>query len=131
MLCWFLSCSLPLIAADATGEVRFKSCSPADFYRLDLVRLRGHKLEHSISCALPDLDWALPNMKSLTAVPGIECLGCEELVDCKIQVLSTSRTSGAFTFISGNFAVELRSGQKVNGSFAAKFIKYPRRIICE
>ena len=126
----FFSISIPAIASDANGTVRFKSCAPFEFYRLDLARFQERRLEKPIAVALP-IDGVLAQMNDWTAVPGIECAECETLVNTKIQILHLSSKWGRPRTISGNFAVELQGGRKLSGSFSANFIKPSTRIICE
>src|SRR5260370_41489068 len=67
----FFSISIPAIASDANGTVRFKSCAPFEFYRLDLARFQKRRLEKPIAVALP-IDGVLAQMNDWTTVPGIE-----------------------------------------------------------
>ena len=103
-------------------------------YRLDLTRFKGRALDKCNVFMIPG-DGFLESEKGWMAVEGMACAGawpgiCEDLVESKIQVLRVTHRLGRHR-ISGNFAVEFQGGQKLKGSFTAKF-KLPRKpIICD
>src|SRR5260370_10028351 len=53
----FFPISIPAIASDANGPLRFKSCAPFDSYRLDLAHFQNRRLENPIAVALPLEVW--------------------------------------------------------------------------
>jgi len=129
----FLFFSPHATGSDATGTVQFHSCYAPQYFRLDLTRYRGRALDKADVFLIPDL-WFLVHEKAEKdwfAVDGMVCAGplpgvCESVADAKIQILRISAKR-----VSGNFAVEFQDGQKLKGSFTAKFIWPREEIICE
>ena len=132
-------CSFVLFAqhatgSDATGVVRFHSCSQFKFFRLDLTRFKGRVLDEANVFIIPG-GWVLEHEKGWMAADAMACAGpwpgvCESFVDSKIQILRVTHRWGRHR-VSGNFAVEFQGGRKLKGSFTAKF-KLPRKpIICD
>ena len=122
--------------SDATGSIRFSSCSLSDTYRLELVRFQEKKLAKTLVLTLPNFAFLenLANGKGWIEVPGEECAAsgeCRFVMKSKIQVLRVSFRWRSVGAISGNFAVSFNDGRKLEGSFSAKGIKPATEIICE
>ena len=128
-LCSFLFTSQPANGSDATGFVRFESCTFFEMYRLEIMHYQGQNVEKTLTFKIPGYfskDWI--------EVPAMECDGpdkCDFSAKSKVQILRASNGRGFLKAISGNFAVEFNNGRKLEGSFRAKGIKPPQEIICE
>jgi hypothetical protein len=121
-------------ASDATGSIRFASCSLTEAYRLKLVRFKQQKLAKALVLTLPTFLENLENEKEWIEVPGEECTAageCRFVMKSKIQVLHVSFRWRSVGAISGNFVTSFIDGRKLEGSFSAKGIKPMTEIICE
>lgn len=119
--------------SDATGTVRYYSCSQFRSYHLDLTRFKGRTQEKSIVFIIPGggVLEQIVHEKKWTAAEAMACAGpwpgvCESFVDSKIQTLRVTHRWKRYREVSGNFAVEFQDGRKLKGSFTAKF-KLPRK----
>lgn len=121
-------------AADATGSIRFASCSLSETYRLELVRFQEKKLAKVIILTLPDFLEYFEKEKKWVKVDGEECTEsgeCRFVMKSEIQVQRVSFRWRSVGAISGNFVVSFSDGRKLQGSFSAKGIKPAAEIICE
>ncbi len=126
------------LGSDATGSIRFASCSLSETYRLELVSFQKKKLEKVLVLTLPTDGFLrnLENEKDWIEVPGEECARsgqCRFVMKSKVQILHVSFFSKlrSVSAISGNFQVSFSDGRKLEGSFGAKGIKPGTEIICE
>ena len=123
-------------ASDATGSIRFASCSLSETYRLELVRFQKKKLAKTLVLTLPGFGFleTPENEKDWIEVQGEECAAsgeCRFVAKSKIQVLRVSFRWRSVGAISGNFVTSFNDGRKLEGSFSVKGIKPTTEIICE
>jgi len=119
-------------SSDATGSLRFTSCEPMRWYRLTLTRFRNQNLKNAIALELP-ADWVLLHLTDewLDVIGGLECApdGSCATVTGKVRNVRFHGWRGSA--ISGDFIVQFLDGSKLQGSFNAKYVKPPAKIICE
>lgn len=80
-------------ATDATGSIRFASCSLSEKYRLELVRFQEKKLAKVIILTLPDFLQYFEKEKEWVQVDGEECTEsgeCRFVMKSEIQVQRVS-----------------------------------------
>lgn len=133
VICCLLLLMPPAFARDASGSIRFASCSFSDRYRLKLVGFQTEGVERSLEFEVPDV---LEREKDWIEVPATaECAQsaqCEIFARGKIQILRVAHGwSGSLKSISGKFVVTFNDGRKIEGIFTAKYVKPSTLAICE
>ena len=133
VICCLLLFIPPAFARDASGSIRFASCSFSESYRLKLVGFQTEGVERALEFKVPDV---LEREKDWIEVPAmVECAQsaqCEVFARGKIQILRVSHGwRGSLKSISGKFVVTFNDGRKIEGNFTAKYVKPSTLVICE
>jgi hypothetical protein len=123
----------PASASDGSGSIKFASCSFSERYLLRLVGFQTGGTERSLEFKVPDV---LERERDWIEVPAtVECVQsapCEIFGRGKIQIQGASHGwRGSLKSISGKFVVTFIDGKKIEGNFAAKYVKPPTPVICE
>jgi hypothetical protein len=135
-----LLASLPVLAADATGFVRAEGCAYFSGYGVYLQRVDGRKLHTPIEFRIPQSYFWENSINEWSDVATEECSSsnpCETVTAGKIRILrvrkrfSLLRRESTIRGLSGDFAIELKDGKKLEGSFRTKLRKPVQKIICE
>ena len=122
-------------ARDASGSIRFASCSFFERYRLKLVGFQTEGVEKALEFKIPD-EGVLEREKDWIEVPAtVECAQsahCEIFGPGKIQIRRVSHGwRGSLKSISGKFVVTFNDGRKIEVYFTAKYVKPSTLAICE
>jgi hypothetical protein len=133
VICCTLLFMPPAFARDTGSSIRFASCSFSERYRLKLVGFQTAGAEKSFEFQVPDV---LEREKDWIGVPvTVECAQsahCEIFGRGKIQIRRVSHGwRGSLKSISGRFVVTFNDGTKIEGNFAAKYVKPSTPAICE
>jgi hypothetical protein len=135
-----LLASLPVLAADATGFVRAEGCAYFSGYGVYLQRVDGRKLQPPIAFRIPQSYFWDNSVNEWSKVATEECSAsnpCETVTTGKIRIQRVSRRFSilrrkrTIRGLSGDFAIELKDGKKLEGSFRTKLRKPVQKIICE
>jgi hypothetical protein len=135
VICCLLLLVPRAFAKDASGSLKFASCSFFERYRLRLVGFQSEGLEKVLEFKVPG-EFVLERQKDWIEVPvTVECAPsaqCETFGRSKVQILRVSHGwRGSLKSISGKFAVTLNDGRKIEGNFNAKYVKPSMPWICE
>jgi hypothetical protein len=135
-----LLASLPVLAADASGFVRAEGCTYFSGYGMYLQRVNGSKLQTPIAFRIPQSYFWDNSVNEWSNVAAEECSAtnpCETVTAGKIRILriprrfSILRRRRTIRGLSGDFALELKDGKKLEGSFQTGLRKPVQKIICE
>ncbi len=135
-----LLASLPVFAADATGFVRAEGCTYFSGYGMYLQRLDGKKLQTPIAFRIPQSYFWDNSVNEWSKVATEECSAsnlCETVTAGKIRIQRVSRRFSilrrrrTIRGLSGDFAIELKDGKKLEGSFQTKMRNAVHKFTCE
>jgi len=122
-------------AKDASGSIRFASCSFFESYRLKLVGFQTAGAERALEFKIPEVSWLQREKGWIEAEATVGCgprAECELYGRGRIQVRHVSLGRGErLKSVSGKFEVTFRDGRKTEGNFTARFIKPSKLPICE
>ncbi len=136
---WFVALPLLLFislasARDASGSIRFASCSFSERYLLILVGFQTDGAERALEFKVPGVRLE-PEEDGIQVPVTVDCARsaqCEIFVRGRIQMLRVSRGwRGSLKSISGKFVVTFNDGRKIEGSYTAKYVKPSKLAICE
>jgi hypothetical protein len=135
-----LLASLPVFAADASGFVRAEGCTYFSGYGMYLQQVDGKKLQTPIAFRIPQSYFWENSLNEWSNVAKEECSAtnpCETVSAGEIRILrvhkrfSLLRRESTIRGLSGDFAIELTDGEKLEGSFQTELRKPVQKIICE
>jgi hypothetical protein len=111
--------------SDATG-VLHPTCNFVRPYRLELTTFHGHRLQQTIEFQVLG-----ESGFDLYANQWLDSPGPGDAKFSRIQIIRLSHHWWRGTVMSGNFIVVFTDGNKLEGSFKARYVQPQGEFICE
>ena len=134
VICCLVLCIPPAYAKDASGSMRFASCSFLERNRLKLVGFQTEGLEKAVEFTVPDVSVLEREKDWIEVTTSVECAQSAlcEIARGRIQILHVSHGwRGSPKSISGKFVVTINNGRKIEANFTARYVRPSTPAICE